>query len=142
MNAVPKAMAGFTTQCCAQVTMREVLMPVKGTVGVLWCANMAADGTSKAPQVGAKAVHAHNTLVFTPKSDICWIGSMKRWLPIEPTISTPGNLVSTSLTKINKRQLRNKMNVNFYLILNPCSLPLWTSANSIKGSLGYIAYFV
>lgn len=107
MNAVPKAMAGFTTQCCAQVTMREVLMHVKGTVGVLWYANMAANGTSKAPQVGAKVVHAHSTLVFTPKSDICWIGSMKRWLLTEPSISTPGNLVSTSLSKVNKSQLAN-----------------------------------
>ena len=112
MNAVPKAMAGFMPQCCAQVTMREVLMPVKGTVGVLWCANMAANGTSKAPQVGAKAVHALSTLVFTPKSGICWTGSMKRWLPTETSIPAPGNLVSTSLSKVNKGQLRNKMNGN------------------------------
>ena len=70
-------------------------MPVKGTVGVLWCANMAANGTSKGPQVGAKAVHAHSTLVFTPKSDICWTGSMKRWLPTETSTSTPDSLVST-----------------------------------------------
>ena len=42
-------------------------MRVKGTVGALWCANTAANGTSKAPQAGAKDVHAHSTLVFTPK---------------------------------------------------------------------------
>lgn len=34
-SAAPKAMAGFTTQCCAQAMMKEVLILVKGIVGVL-----------------------------------------------------------------------------------------------------------
>ena len=68
-------------------------MRVKATVVVLWCANMAAGGTSKAPQVGEKDVRAQSTLVFTPKSEICWIGSMKRWLRTEQNTSTPVNLV-------------------------------------------------
>lgn len=110
MSAALKAMAEFTPQCCAQVMMREVLMRVKGIVGVLWCANMAASGTSKAPQAGAKDVRAHSTLVFMPKSDICWIGFMKRWPRTETTLSSPGNPVSTPLSKVNKPQLINNMN--------------------------------